>query len=190
MKILKALGSLTLSLLILQASAQQDAPKGFATGNIVLADNSVINGLVKDNMRNDASVILLENGKEKIYNGIDLNAAEVNGNHFICIHGDFFKVVSNGKLGFLQKSSDASSKATYTGNEMAFISGTEGKPGDYFIYDNQNQDLKLVSKKNFQKVVSASFGGYSPAVEKARGAQENIALLKEAVDLYNGRKGE
>ena len=99
--------------------------------------------------------------------------------------GDFFKVVCNGELTFLQKASNASSKPTQIGNEVFFLSGTEGKPGDYFIYENKNQQLKLVSKKTLSTVIANSFGTYAPAIEKA--AQNDIAQLKDAVDTYNSR---
>ena len=187
MKILKILPSVVLSLLLLQASAQTEAPKGFGKGKLVLADNSVVSGFIKDNIRKDAAVIALNEGKEKKYDGADLNSAEIDGTGYMCIRGDFFKLVSNGALSFLQKSSNASSKPTYNGNEISFISGTEGKTGDYFIYNNATHDLKLVSKKNFDAVVAGSFGGYSPAIEKAKAAQGNIAQLKDAVDVYNNR---
>ena len=187
MKILKMLTGLVLSLFVLQATAQTEAPKGFSKGKIVLPDNTVINGFIKDNIRKDASVVMLSNGKEKKYNGADIASAEIDAASYVCIKGDFFKVVANGELTFLQKSSNASSKPTQVGNEVFFISGTDGKPGDYFIYENKNQQLKLVSKKNLTAVVANSFGGYGPAIEKAKAAQDDIALLKDAIETYNGR---
>ena len=120
-------------------------------------------------------------------NGADIASAEIDGASYVCIKGDFFKVVANGELTFLQKSSNASSKPTQVGNEVFFISGTEGKPGDYFIYENKSQQLKLVSKKNLNAVVANSFGGYAPAIEKAKAAQDDIALLKDAIETYKGR---
>ena len=188
MKILKMLPTLALSLVLLQANAQTDAPKGFAKGSIVLPDNSVVKGFIRDNMRNDASVTMLRNGTEKSYSGSDINAVEIDGTGYTCIKGDFFKVVADGELKFLQKSSDASSKPSYNGGEVSFISGTAGKTGDYFIYNNQ--ELKLVSKKTLNAVIAASFGGYSPAVDKAKEAQGNIAQLKDAVDVFNKRNGK
>ena len=121
-----------------------------------MADNTIVSGFIKDNIRKDASVTLLVNGKEKKYNGADIAAAEIDASTFTCIKGDFFKVVCNGELTFLQKASDASSKPTTVGNEVFFLSGTEGKPGDYFIYENRSQQLKLVSKKNLNDVVTKS----------------------------------
>lgn len=186
MKILKLLPGLALSLLFLQANAQE-APKGFSKGKVILADNSTVTGFIKDNIRKDASVTLLVDGKEKKYNGADIASAEIDATAYNCIKGDFFKVVCNGELTFLQKSSDASGKPTTIGNEVFFISGTEGKPGDYFIYENKTQQLKLVSKKNLNDVVTNSFAGYAPAIEKAKAAQGDIAQLKGAVESFNSR---
>ena len=189
MKILKLLSGIALSLLFLQTNAQE-APKGFTKGKVTLADNTVVTGFIKDNIRKDASVTLLVNGKEKKYQGADIASAEIDATTYNCIKGDFFKVVCNGELTFLQKLSDASGKPTTIGNEVYFISGTQGKPGDYFIYENKSQQLKLVSKKNLNDVVTNSFGGYTPAIEKAKAAQTDIAQLKDAVETYNGRNGK
>ena len=186
MKILKLLPGVALSLLFLQANAQE-APKGFSKGKVTLADNTVVTGFIKDNIRKDASVTLLVNGKEKKYHGSDIASAEIDATTYNCMKGDFFKVVCNGELTFLQKASDASSKPTTIGSEVFFISGTEGKPGDYFIYENKTQQLKLVSRKNLNDVVTNSFAGYAPAIEKAKAAQNDIAQLKGAVESFNSR---
>lgn len=190
MKILKTLSALLFSMAFLQAGAQTEAPKGFAKGKIVLPDNTVITGFIKDNIRKDASVTVLAGGKEKDYSATDINAAEIDGISFTCIKGDFFKIVCTGELSFLQKSSNASSKPLYNGTEVYFSSGTAGKTGDYFIYDNRSQQLNLVSKKNLDAVINGSFGAYTPALDKAKAAQGNIAQLKEAVEVYNGRNGK
>jgi hypothetical protein len=187
MKILKLLPVFILSLLALQATAQTEAPKGFSNGKITLPGNTVVTGFIKDNIRKDASVVLITDGKEKKYNGADIESAVVGETSYTCMKGDFFKVVCNGELTFLQKSSDASSKPTTIGNEVFFLSGTEGRPGDYFIYETKNQLLKLVSRKTLNDVVASSFGTYAPAIEKAKAAQADIAQLKDAVESYNSR---
>jgi hypothetical protein len=189
MKILKMLTPAFLSLFFVPVYAQTEAPKGFVKGKVILADRSVVSGFIKDRTRNDATLVVMSEGREKTYSGYDLLSAQTEDNEYLCIKGDFFKVMSKGQLNFLQKSSNASSRPTYNGNEVLFISGTEGKAGDYFLYDNNSQELKLVSRKNLNAVISATFGSYSPAAEKARSAQGNIAGLKEAVDVYNNRKG-
>ena len=88
-------------------------------------------------------------------------------------------------INFLQKASDASNKVSYNGSEAVFSSGTEGKPDDYFIYDNRNKELKKISKKNFDEVTAAAFAGNSAAIDKAKAASGDIAQLKEAVEIYN-----
>jgi hypothetical protein len=192
MKILKFFPVLLLSSIFLQANAQTEIPKGFKKGTIVLADNSSLSGYIKDNIRSNASVTLVNEtgGNKKSYNGSDLNSAEIEGVKFLCISGDFFKVISQGELCFLQKASDASGKVSYNGNEAIFSNGTEGKPNDYFIYNGKNKELKLVSKKNFDEVVAKTFAGNTAATDKAKTANGDVAQLKDAVDLYNSRNNK
>jgi hypothetical protein len=191
MKILQMLPSIIFSILFLQVNAQNEAPKGFGKGSLVLPDSSTVTGYIKDNIRKDASLIFLDDtaGKKIKYTGDDLISVEVEGNRFICIRGDFFKIVCKGELCFLQKSSDASGKPTYNGTETLFINGTPGKAGDYFIYDSRVRELKLVSNKTFARVTSGTFAGCAAAIEKAKAVQGNIALLSEAVVIYNNNLG-
>ncbi|MDP4261114.1 MAG: hypothetical protein Q8941_01170 [Bacteroidota bacterium] len=190
MKILKTFPALILGLAFLPANAQTDTPKGFKKGIILLADSSSLPGLIKDNIRSNASIIFMnETGeRKKNYNGSELMSAEIDGTKFLCINGDFFKVISEGELSFLQKSSDASGKPSYNGNEAIFSNGTEGKPGDYFIYVRKSKQLKLVSKKNFDEVTASAFSGNTAAIDKAKTANGNISQLKEAVEIFNNSK--
>lgn len=187
MKRVKILSAVILCIAFLQANAQTEIPKGYKKGTIVLADNSSQSGYIKDNIRSNASVTLVNEtgGNKKSYNGSELISAEIEGAKYFCIHGDFFRVISQGELNFLQKSSDASGKVSYNGNEAIFSNGTEGKPNDYFIYNNKNKELKLVSKKNFDEVVAKTFAGNSAAIDKAKTANGDVAQLKDAVEVYN-----
>jgi hypothetical protein len=188
MKILKILAVTVLSVVMAQANAQSEAPKGYKKGSLVLTDNSSLSGFVKENIRKDASVSFAgTDGKKKNYNGTDLLSAEIEGDKFICIKGDFFKVICEGELNFLQKSSDASGKPTYNGNEAIFSSGTAGKPNDYFIYNTNDKQLKLVSKKNLDEVVASSFAGHAAALDKAKTVDGDLLQLKDAVQVYNNR---
>lgn len=189
MKIINALVISIVSLVLSQANAQTEVPKGFKKGTIVLADGSSLPGFIKDNIRNNASVMFISEagGKKKNYDGSGLISAEIEGTKFFCIKGDFFKVLSEGELNFLQKSSDASDKPTYNGNEATFSSGTEGKPNDYFIYNTKDKQLKLVSRKNVDEVIAASFAGNIAAIDKAKTAGGDLSQLKVAVEIYNNR---
>jgi hypothetical protein len=189
MKNVKIILVVALSFYFAVTQAQTEAPKGFKKGTLTLADNSTISGNIKNNIRSSASVVFLseEGGKKKNYDGSELISAEIDGTKYLCIKGDFFRVISNGGLGFLQKASDASNKPTYNGSEAVFASGTEGKTDDYFIYESRNKDLKKISKKNFDEVTAAAFAGNTAAMDKAKSINGDIAQLKEAVDIYNSQ---
>ena len=189
MKNVKVVLIVVLSVYFTTTQAQTETHRGFKKGTLTLVDNSTIFGNIKNNIRSSASVAFLseEGGKKKNYDGTDLISAEIDGTKFICINGDFFKVISNGGLSFLQKASDASNKVTYNGSEAVFSSGTEGKPDDYFIYDSRKKELKKVSKKNFDEVTAVAFAGNTAAIDKAKSVNGDIAQLKEAVDIYNSQ---
>lgn len=189
MTLLNTLAITVLSLVITEANAQTEIPKGFANGTITLADGSGQKGFIKDNMRKGAAVIFMTDAgaKKKTYDGSGLNTVEIEGVKFICIKGDFFKILCEGELSFLQKTSDASGKPTYNGNEAIFVSGTEGKPDDYFIYNNKDRQLKLVSKKNYDIVVATSFADCTAAIDQAKTINGDLSQLKIAVETFNNR---
>ena len=189
MKVVNLLTICILCLVLSQSNAQTEPPKGFKKGIIETADGNRLTGFIKDNIRNNASLVFIaETGdKKKNYDGADLNKVEIAGDKFICIKGDFFKVLSEGELNLLQKSSDASGKPTYNGNEAIFSSGTEGKLNDYFIYNNNDKKLVLVPKKNADDVIAASFAGNAAAFDKAKTANGDLSQLKAAVEIYNNR---
>jgi len=167
MKLFKTLSIFFLSLFLVQAQAQEKLPKGFKKGSLVLADNTILSGYIKENIAGNASVILLnEEGKKKNYDGDGLLSVTIDSLRFICIKGDFFRLLCEGDLCLLQKSSDASRKPTYNGSEAIFSNGTEGKPGDYFTYTAANKQLKPVARKNFNTVVAESFASCATTIEK------------------------
>ena len=192
MKNVKIILVVVLSVCFTITQAQTEAPKGFKKGILTLADNSTISGNIKSNIRSNASVAFVseEGGKKTNYDGAELISAEIDGTKFLCIRGDFFKIISTGELSFLQKASDASNKYFYNGNEAVFSSGTEGKPDDYFIYDSRNKELKKISKKNLDEVTASAFAGNSAAIDKAKSVNGDIAQLKDAVDIYNGHSNK
>jgi len=188
MKILNTLAVTVLSLVFLETEAQTEVPKGFTRGTIVLTDGSSHSGLIKDNIRKNASVTFITGAEEKsTYDGTELLAAGIEGTKYICIKGDFFKVLCEGELSFLQKSSDASGKVTYNGSEAILSSGTNGKPNDYFIYNSIDKQLKLVSKKNVQEIAATSFADCTAAIDKAKTVNGDLSQFRGAVEEYNNR---
>jgi hypothetical protein len=175
------------SLLVLTFSpvlAQDQAPAGFESGSVTLADGSELNGFIKNNIKKSASVVFIDSkGTKNTWKGSQLNAARINGVSYICINGDFFKALSEGKINFLQKASDASGTISYNGTEAVVNSGTEGKIGDYFAYaDNK---LQLLNKTTVNTFINADLAVCAPALEKAKTINGDIAKLQEAVDIFN-----
>jgi hypothetical protein len=189
MKALSIATTFLLTITFLQVKSQDAMPKGFTKGSVTLADNSEVTGFIRDDIRSKAAVVLIPQagGKKTTYDGDKLNAVTIDGTKYICMKGDFFKVVCDGELSFLQKSSNASSKPVYVGTEAMFINGTEGKPGDYFIFNKSLNQLKLVNNKNVVEVTTQAFINCEAAVNKAKETGADIAMLKDAVNIYNNR---
>lgn len=189
MKIYQFLAVAALGLLVSTAHGQNKLPEGFKKGVLGLANGTNVQGYVKENIRKNASIWFIENtgDKKQVYHGADIAAVEIEGDRFICKNGDFFKLLSEGELSFLQKASDASGKPVYNGTEASFTGGTEGNIGDYFIYRSADKQLRHLSQKNLDQVVNSCFSGDAVAAEKARSAGNDLARVKEAVEIYNNR---
>jgi hypothetical protein len=186
MRTLQTITVFTFFIIALNVKAQNEMPRGYAKGTIVLPDNTSVSGFVKDKMKADASVSLIdENHKKKLYHGSDIRSVSIGEANYICIKGDFFRTICTGKLCFLQKMSDASAKPTYNGTETIFSNGTEGKRGDYFIYNSEDKQLKLVAKKNLNETIVAVFAGDTAALDKAKTVKDDLSQLKDAVEVYN-----
>jgi hypothetical protein len=174
-----------ISALFTVLNMQAQAPAGFVKGNVTLADGSTISGYVKDNIKKNASVTFLDNNgsNKQQYDGIQVNAAVVDGTNYSCMKGDFFKTICTGKICFLQKASNASGKTIYNGAEAIILPGTEGKIGDYFSYTNN--ELTLITKKTVDAFISTQLNSNAKAAEKAKAVNGDIAALAEAIAIYN-----
>ncbi|MCP9751108.1 hypothetical protein [Ferruginibacter sp. HRS2-29] len=167
------------------AKAQSTIPEGYTKAEITLADGKVLNGYIKDNIRKSSSVVFLDDAgqNKKTYEGSAINGLKAGNDTYTCISGDFFKVVSNGKLVLLQKSSNSSGKVSYNGADAVVSTGTAGKVGDYYIYaDNK---LKVLNKKTSEAFIHEELTGCAAAIEKANSANGDMLIIKEAVDIYN-----
>ena len=164
---------------------QAQAPEGFSKGSVTLADGTAITGYVKDNIKKGAAITFVSDkgGEKKLYNSTEINAVTIDAASFISVKGDFFKVICNGKMNFLQKASNAAGKTIYNGSEAIVLPGTEGKIGDYFSYSN-NQ-LTLINKKTVDTFIADQLSTCTAAVEKAKTINGDIAALAEAVIIYN-----
>lgn len=164
--------------------AEAQTPEGYTKGSVTLADGSTMNGYVQDNLKKGAAVMFLDNkgGEKKLYNSTEVNAATIDSTNYLSIKGDFFKVICNGKISFLQKASNTSGKTIYNGSEAIVLTGTEGRIGDYFSYTNN--ELSLVNKKTVDAFIG-QLSTCTAAVDKAKTVNGDIAALADAVDIYN-----
>jgi hypothetical protein len=178
MKFIKPLLLAAFIVTVGNTGAQTSVPGGYVKGSVVLADGSVINGFVKENFRKSASVSFIkEAGDKKIsYDGFTVSSVDVNGTKYISAGGDFFKTLCEDKLTLVQKASDASGIVIYNGSDASISSGTEGKPGDFFTYDNNTRKLNLIAPQQIKDVVNASFPGCKGVVENTG----NVNAVKAA----------
>lgn len=168
------------------ATGQSEIPKGFTKGSIQLTDSTIVSGYIKEKIRGNASLTLLDGGNQKkTYDGSSLLSATIGDEKFFCIKGDFFRIIEDGGIKFLQKASDASYKPTYNGNQAVFASGTEGSPGDYFLYISSTRQLKHISRKTMTSIVAESLGTCEQAMNKVKAINDEISRLNEAVQVYN-----
>jgi hypothetical protein len=174
----------TVIALLSLVSANAQIPDGYVKGSVTLADGSIVSGYVHDNIKKNAAVILVNDKGEdkKLYNSTEINAVSINGVSYQSVKGDFFKIICNGKMNFLQKASNASGKTIYNGAEVIVLSGTEGKIGDYFSYTNN--ELTLITKKTTEDFIN-QLSTCTAAVEKAKSVNGDIAAFADAVTIYN-----
>jgi hypothetical protein len=186
MKILNALSPFVFCLLLISfAQAQTEIPAGYTKGTVTLANNQILTGYVKDNMKKSSSISFVDEtgNNKKTFSSNEINGVKTATGNFIAVRGDFFKIICEGRINFLQKTSDAFNKPSYNGTEVVFSNGTDGKIGDYFSYE-ENQ-LKLLNKKNIDAFINTSLAGCPQGMERAKTINGDIARLKEAIDICN-----
>jgi hypothetical protein len=128
-------------------------PASYVQGNITLSNGTKQEGFIKNNLAQKGTIqfIAVGNTKKTTYDGTELSSVNFDNNTYQCISGDFFKIICTGKICFLQKASKTSSKILYSGSTPIGVAGTNGKLGDYYIYNNNN--LQLLTKKNVQSIL-------------------------------------
>jgi hypothetical protein len=185
MKMKQVLTAIVLLPFVVPVHAQNTIPAGYAKATIVLDNGNSLKGYVKDNIKKASAVVFIDEAgnNKKQYEGSDIKTMNVDALHFICIRGDFFKVLCAGKLNYLQKASNSAAKPTYNGTEAIFTNGTDGKIGDYFIYSNQQ--LKLLNRKNMEAFINTDLAGCTEAMQQAKASNGDVARLGGAVETFN-----
>ncbi|MHA4807144.1 hypothetical protein ACX0G9_03510 [Flavitalea flava] len=171
------------------SQVNRQIPKGFKKGMATLKDNTVLSGYIREHIRTHSSVLFVPaiGGKRKELDGEQLRSLQIDSIRYLCLKGDFFRVITDGEIGFLQKCSDASGKPVYNGTEPLLINGTEGSIGDYFVFNNGQGQLSRVTRKTLGKVARDTFGNCTAAIDKADSVHSDMAGFRNAVELYNNR---
>jgi hypothetical protein len=177
-----------LSFLLLSVSAysQSISLKGYKKGKMLLSNGTILSGHIKDNTASDASITFVNDStaKKVKYTGLEIISVEIEDTKFLCLKGDFFKVLFSGELNLLQKASNVSSRPQYNGTEAIFLNGTEGKQGDYFMYGGEKGQLLWINKKNREAILSL-FAGDTASLEVAKQNASDKEVIKNAVALFN-----
>jgi hypothetical protein len=131
------------------AFAQSSIPEGFVAGKIVLSNGAEVSGYLKDNIRKKSSIVFYNpaNNKKETLDANALSEVSLSDSKYLCLYGDFFKVVTPGEHAVLIKSSDAAGKPYYNGVETIINKGTDGKIDDQFEYAANTNELKPIHKK-------------------------------------------
>jgi hypothetical protein len=179
-----------LCLCIFTSQAQKPIPAGFIKATITLDNGDLLAGYIKENIRKSSSVIYVNEAGEnkKTYAGRDINKLTIDSNQYVCVNGDFFKVISLGKIFFLQKASNSTGNVYYNGAEPIVSNGTDGEIGDYFVYSNKQ--LKLMNAKTVDAFINADLMTCAIAAQKAKAINGDITKLNEAIDAYNSCDGK
>jgi hypothetical protein len=192
MKLILRFSLLTACLLtLLSPKTRAQAPAGFKPGYIITADNNRQEGFIKDNFRSKANIVFQStDGKKKTYVANDIRETGIDGTVYITYGTDFFKLLSTGtKASLYQKASDASGQVIYNGSEAVGIStGTEGAIRDHFLKVGTDNNLKWITKKNFQQVLSSSCSDCPALVDNVKTNKIGYDEIEKAVQQYNDCK--
>lgn len=180
--------SLLLAATVLPFMAEsQTISSDFQKGTIVTATNEKLDGTIKDQAKNKATILFTSStGQKKIYTPAELSGFTLNGVNYISFASDFYKVITSGsKASLYQRVTDNSGKMIYNGAEAVVVTTAEGKAGDYYIQTGADSKLSWVTQKNFETFISAAFVGCPGVVADIKNKQLDYTQLNKAVEKYN-----
>lgn len=171
-------------LLTASVNAQQPMPannKDGLNGKLVLHDNSVITGVVKDNIRKKGEVVLLRDGKKTKYAASEVASVQIGEAQFITGNGTFYEVIWEGKTLSLVRKASEPSGLQYNGTEPMVIS-SEGNIGDFLVKKTGEPTLYLLTKKNQQEVLGKLCGTCAAGIDETKFDAESVRKIVERCD--------
>ncbi len=165
-------------------------PDGFKKGSVVLTNNSKVEGNIKELLSSKATIVFVAaTGTKKTYSVAELTSFEIGSENYIAFANDFYKTIINGsRANLYQKQTNNSGKLLYNGADAFTATTTDGRIGDWYIQVKNNDDLLLVTAKNFETVVGTAFADCSSLIGDLKSNQLNYAQLSKTVEKYNSCK--
>ena len=169
----KAIVYFTLMFTMGLGTVMAQAPAGYQKGSITLASNEKIAGSIKDLQASKGSIVFMSvSGAKKTYSAAELIEFSVSADNFLSYANDFYKkIVSGSKANLYQKISDNSGKLIYNGSEAITATTTDGKVGDWYLQLKSDDGLVLVTKKNFEVVITNSFATCAVVIDEVKAKQ-------------------
>ena len=138
----------------------QPGPNATASsGQVTLADNSTVSGIIKDNIQKKGEVTVEANGKKTKYGAGEISGVQFGTTKFITQNYTFYEVITEGKNFTLFRKANDPSGIQYSGNDPIAIS-SEGDVDDLFVKKSGTNILQLITKKNVKEVLGACANGY------------------------------
>jgi hypothetical protein len=183
---MKKVIAMTAFLALVGLETISQVPAGFQKATITLANNETVEGYIKDGGIAKGTVqFVAASGSKKSYSAAELNALTVNGETYLALSNDFYKVLVNGKASLLQKQSDNSGKMIFNGSEASVATTTEGKIGEWYLLTASNGDLHLLGKKNFDAVLTNALTDCPAFLADLKAKTFAYDQLTQAVVKYN-----
>ena len=172
---MKKMSFLTGLLIISIASFSQTEKNGY----LLLKDGNKVEGSLAEQFKKNSSIQLTNaSGKQSEYNAANVKTAVIGSTEYSSFNNEFYETVSaTDKYLLLKKETKSASSISYNGTEPIVTPSTQGSVNDLFLFIKADNDLILLSKKNFRKKFQSLF----PACTTLAAQAENTAFSKEAL---------
>jgi len=184
---MKKFASLIVIALYLQVSAVNAQPSPtsstdeFISGQIVLPDNSIVSGSLKENIRKKGEVIVLNGEKKTKYKAGDISSVNIGNARFLIYNYTFYEVISEGRNITLLRKANEPSGVQYNGSDAIVIS-SEGDIDDLFIRKTGDASLQLLTKKNLKEVLGKICSTCVAAIDNSKFDAESVKKAVEDCD--------
>ena len=169
-----------------QPSAISKIPDDFTQGTLLMPDNSVAEGHIKNNLKKNGEIIFLSHdGRKTKFTASQLSGFSTGDIQYLAIDNTFYRLVTDGsKIKLLRKASNPP-VIQYNGSEPILVSSVEGSYDDYFIQTVSTKKLQLVRRKDFTKVFLAVCSDCATISENVKTNKLGFAEIEQVVAAYN-----